>query len=127
MSEADYCILVTESREDDADKEYCIVTGYYCIREEIGGVIVGGTDDPHEFMAGRDEVIKGWDMGVMSMKKKELSMFVIQPEYAYGLKGYPPKVRPEAVVRYEVELLSWKDALPRFPSKAEMVRYYDVV
>ena len=56
------------------------------------------------------------------MKQGELAVFVIQPSYAYGNKGYDPKVSPNAVVTYEVELLSWKEPLPLFPSKEEMAR-----
>lgn len=38
-------------------------------------------------------VIKGWDQGVATMKKGEKAILTCAPEYAYGERGSPPKVR----------------------------------
>lgn len=42
------------------------------------------------------------------MKKGEKSDFVIAPEYAYGERGSPPTIPPNATLKFEVELLEWK-------------------
>lgn len=57
-------------------------------------------------MAGR--VIKGWDVGVATMKKGEKAILTCQPEYAYGKQGSLPTIPPDATLNFEVELLSWK-------------------
>lgn len=41
------------------------------------------------------------------MKKGEVSVFTIQPEYAYGENGAPPTIPPNATLTFEIELLSW--------------------
>ncbi len=36
------------------------------------------------FPVGVGQVIKGWDMGIMTMKRGEVATFEIAPEYGYG-------------------------------------------
>jgi len=42
------------------------------------------------------------------MKHGEVAVFHCQSKYAYGKKGMPPKVPPNAAVIYEIELFSWR-------------------
>ena len=44
------------------------------------------------FNLGKSEVIKGWDLGVATMKIGEKSMFTIKADYGYGSAGSPPKI-----------------------------------
>ncbi|CAL1261693.1 unnamed protein product [Larinioides sclopetarius] len=53
-------------------------------------------------------VIKGWDLGVSTMKKGEVALFIIQPLYAYGDMGYPPTIPPHTPLLFEIELYEWK-------------------
>jgi len=62
---------------------------------------------PFNFVLGQGRVIKGWDLGVATMKKGELAKFTLSPEYAYGESGSPPKIPANATLVFEVELLSW--------------------
>ena len=41
------------------------------------------------------------------MKKGEKALLTIQPEYGYGAGGSPPKIPANAILQFEVELLSW--------------------
>merc|ERR1719436_2105208 len=63
--------------------------------------------DPFKFTLGRGQVIKGWDLGVATMKKGEVAKFTLAPEFAYGAAGSPPKIPENATLVFEVELISW--------------------
>lgn len=66
-----------------------------------------GRGKPFEFTLGRGQVIKGWDLGVGTMKKGEIAKFTLSPEFAYGENGSPPKIPANATLIFEVELISW--------------------
>mmetsp|Transcript_82617 Transcript_82617/g.96610 ORF Transcript_82617/g.96610 Transcript_82617/m.96610 type:complete len:466 (+) Transcript_82617:49-1446(+) len=66
-------------------------------------------DEPFSFTLGKGEVIKGWDVGVASMKKGELSKFTIDPEYGYGKQGAGGSIPPNATLIFEVEFLEAHD------------------
>ncbi|KAL0592102.1 hypothetical protein ABG067_000755 [Albugo candida] len=89
-------------------------------RDVVDGKHVGGTDDEFEFQIGRGKVIKGWDIGVISMKLGEMARFIIKPEYAYGSQGCAPKIEPDETLDFEIELVRFGDPLPRFPTPAEL-------
>lgn len=55
-----------------------------------------------------EKVIKGWDIGVATMARGEIARFIIAPEYAYGAKGFAPKVEPNETLDFEIELLRFK-------------------
>lgn len=59
------------------------------------------------FKIGEGSVIKGWDVGVATMKRGELSELYCRADYAYGASGSPPKIPPNATLKFEVELLDW--------------------
>ena len=54
------------------------------------------------------EVIKAWDCAIANMRKGELARITCGPEYAYGERGMPPKIPPNATLIFEVELIEWK-------------------
>ncbi|XP_073058184.1 peptidyl-prolyl cis-trans isomerase FKBP62-like isoform X2 [Primulina eburnea] len=63
--------------------------------------------DPFKFTLGQGQVIKGWDLGIKTMKKGENAVFTIPAELAYGESGSPPTIPPNATLQFDVELLAW--------------------
>ncbi|KAE8613578.1 hypothetical protein XENTR_v10007767 [Xenopus tropicalis] len=64
--------------------------------------------DKFTFDLGKGEVIKAWDIAVATMKVGEICQIVCKPEYAYGTSGSPPKIPPNAVLVFEVELFDFQ-------------------
>ena len=64
-------------------------------------------DEKFTFQVGRGSVIKGWDQGIPTMKRGELSKFTIRGDYAYGEHGSPPKIPGNATLIFEIELFDF--------------------
>uniref|UniRef100_A0A672Z5L6 peptidylprolyl isomerase n=1 Tax=Sphaeramia orbicularis TaxID=375764 RepID=A0A672Z5L6_9TELE len=53
---------------------------------------------------GAGKVIKGWEEGMLGMKKAGRRLIVIPPSLAYGSKGVPNRVPPNSTLIFEAEL-----------------------
>src|SRR5437016_5727784 len=60
-------------------------------------------DEGFVFKLGAGEVIAGWDQGVAGMKVGEQRRLTVPPDLAYGKKGYPGAIPPNATLIFEVE------------------------
>jgi len=90
-------------------------TGQKCVMHYVGTLVNGTKFDssrdrgkPFEFVLGKGQVIKGWDVGVATMALGERAKLVISPEWGYGKGGYPPTIPGNSVLVFEVELLQIK-------------------
>ena len=63
---------------------------------------------PIQFVIGKGEVIKGWDLGIAGMKKGEMRRLLISYPLAYGEKGYPGIIPPKATLIFDVELMDFR-------------------
>jgi FKBP-type peptidyl-prolyl cis-trans isomerase len=52
-------------------------------------------------------VIKGWDVGVKTMKRNEKAIFILKPEYGYGASGAGDRIPPNSTLEFEITLLGW--------------------
>jgi len=53
-------------------------------------------------------VIKGWEIGILTMARGEIALLRCSPKYAYGDAGAPPAVPPNAILVFEVQMLDFK-------------------
>ncbi|KAI8144757.1 FK506-binding protein 1 [Fennellomyces sp. T-0311] len=63
-------------------------------------------EQPFVCTIGTGQVIKGWDEGVPKLSLGEKAKLTCTPEYAYGDRGFPSSIPPNATLVFEVELLS---------------------
>lgn len=60
--------------------------------------------DGFQFLLGRGEVIRGWDIGIAGMKVGSKRRITCPPNVAYGNKGSPPVIPSNATLVFDVEL-----------------------
>ncbi|XP_031843730.1 FK506-binding protein 59kD isoform X2 [Nomia melanderi] len=103
--------IIREGVGDETPSAGSNVTVHYV------GTLLDGTkidssrdrNEPFKFELKKKSVIKVWDIGVATMKKGEIAVFTCDPKYGYGAKGSPPDIPPNATLKFEIEMLDWKD------------------
>jgi len=61
--------------------------------------------ESYQFELGSADVIRGWNQGIVGMKVGGRRRLVIRPGLAYGARGRPPVVPPNAVLVFEIQLV----------------------
>ncbi|MFO7587029.1 MAG: FKBP-type peptidyl-prolyl cis-trans isomerase [Gemmatimonadota bacterium] len=67
-----------------------------------------GRGEPFSFQLGRGQVIRGWEEGVTGLPIGGKRLLVVPPALAYGARGIPGVIPPNAWLVFEVELLDIK-------------------
>lgn len=60
---------------------------------------------PFGFVVGSKQVIPGWDEGIRGMRVGGVRRLVLPPAAAYGSKGVPNVIPPNATLIFDIELL----------------------
>lgn len=106
--------VVTElQKEDSAPGSGKACKAGDTVKVHYTGTLMNGTkfdssrdrNEPFQFTLGQGEVIKGWDEGVVGMKKGGKRKLTIPAAKAYGANGSPPKIPPNSPLIFDVELV----------------------
>jgi FKBP-type peptidyl-prolyl cis-trans isomerase len=61
--------------------------------------------EPYTLTLGKGDVIKGWDEGIVGMRKGGRRELTIPADLAYGAQGSPPKIGPNECLRFIIDLV----------------------
>jgi len=70
--------------------------------------------EPIQFQLGANQVIPGWEQGLLGMCEGEKRKITIPPSMGYGERGYPPVIPGGATLEFLTELISFGEA-PKTP------------
>ncbi|KAG8743780.1 Peptidyl-prolyl cis-trans isomerase fpr2 [Ceratobasidium sp. 414] len=104
--------LVEPKDENVRTKDGDVLSMHYTGTFQSNGSTFDSSRDrgtPFEFKLGAGQVIRGWDQGLQGMGIGERRKLTLPPAYAYGPRGYPPVIPPNATLVFDVELLEIKN------------------
>lgn len=78
-----------------------------------------GNKRPKTFKLGEGILLPGMELGICTMKRGEISHFLIHPDYYMGELGCPPRIPGGATVLFRIELVSFSD-------RADVADYYSM-
>jgi len=101
--------IVTAEGEGDCPPKGSNIEAHY------SGFLLDGTKfdssldrgQTFNFTVGGGQVIQGWDLSFLSMKKGEKRTIILPPELAYGAAGAGGVIPPNAFLAFDVELVNF--------------------
>jgi peptidylprolyl isomerase len=111
--------LILQEGEGSTPTDGTEVEVHYIGRDSEGKIFDSSRDrnSTFKFVLGEGKVIKGWEIGLGSMKKGEKSNLKLSPDYAYGNRGAGKTIPPNSTLIFEIELVDFYEKLK---SKFEM-------
>lgn len=93
-----------------------VITTGDTVKVHYVGMLDDGTEfdssikrgEPFEFKLGDNRVIKGWEEGIKGLHVGDKVILIISPDYAYGSQGVADIIPPNAILTFEIEVLSKK-------------------
>ncbi|KAL6268504.1 hypothetical protein P5V15_001636 [Pogonomyrmex californicus] len=82
--------------------------GYFEYRDEPFDSTYS-TGNPRTLRLGQSCIISGLEIGISTMQKHEIAVFLIHPDLAYKAFGCPPRIPPNEEVVFVVQLLDYVD------------------
>jgi hypothetical protein len=62
------------------------------------------------FILGEGNVIKAWDEGIVGMREGQQRRLTCPPKLAYGKRGSPPEIGPDATLVFDITFRSFRTA-----------------
>ena len=98
--------ILTKTEKRQPKKGDCVTCEYVGSLKSSGKEFDSGT---LTLTLGNDDVIKGFEIAVLSMSLEEKSTFYIRFDYGYGERGLHPKIPPHADLVFQIELLRFEE------------------
>jgi FKBP-type peptidyl-prolyl cis-trans isomerase len=84
------------------------VAVHYVGRLEESILEFDASSKPFRFTVGRGVVIRGWEEGILGMRVGGRRLLKVPPQLAYGAKGAPPRIPPNATLLFDISLVEVK-------------------
>jgi len=110
--------IIEQQGSGETAKQGQAVTVNYTGKTLDGKVFDSNTDaamghaEPFTFNVGQGMVIRGWDEGVMLLKKGSKAKLFIPSGLAYGQQSPSPAIPADAILMFDVEVLKIENATP---------------
>jgi len=103
-----YYIVEKEGENGKTPEKGKIVSAHYT-GKFFDGTIFDSSQKrgPFKFNVGTGQVISGWDLAFLGMKKGEKRTLILPPDLAYGARGAGGIIPPNAWLVFDVELLDF--------------------
>ncbi|HHH52181.1 MAG TPA: hypothetical protein ENK91_00855 [Bacteroidetes bacterium] len=100
------CLILEEGKGPQLSKGSRVKLGYYGMTMKDATPFENSfrTGKDFEMVLGANQVIEGWDEAFMSMKEGTKTVIFVPSKLAFGHKGKPPIISPDADLVFYIEL-----------------------
>eukprot|EP01080_Neovahlkampfia_damariscottae_P007729 gene7729-12199_t len=99
--------IIKEGKGNNLNEKDSVFLIHYTGKNKDGNIFETTKNEaPVEFDIGKDEIIKGLELSIPTMKIGEISKILILPEYHHGKNGsLNKKIKKNEIIEYEIEIL----------------------
>lgn len=95
-----YYVIEVQGSGDSPDSSSVVTVTYKGYR--IDGFVIDETTTPYNFHL--PQLIAGWKQGLLYFKEGGKGTLIIPSHLAYGEIGLPPKIPPNSIILFDIEL-----------------------